>query len=230
MGRHLSKQALFRTTRERLWRALTTTDDLRGWLGTKTHLDLRPGGRLHIADVGDGDVVAVDPPRQMTLWWNIFGPEQRVLSTITVAQATGGSLLLIREDGFPDDEQGAWNLGAADVGWDIRLDSLVAWLANGKRMSPRPYGRLEASFGLRDPSGRGTGVVIRAVEPGGAAERVRLQPEDDLVAWDGEPVVEPADLWRCVWSCRPGQQVILAVRRGGQRQTITVTLALPNVH
>jgi len=48
---------------------------------------------------------------------------------------------------------------------------------------------------------------------------------DVIVAVDGRPVVDAADLVRIVTTLRPGQTTVFSVLRASGRRTIAVTLA-----
>jgi serine protease Do len=71
---------------------------------------------------------------------------------------------------------------------------------------------------------RGVMIVDFASE-GSPAERAGLQPEDIIVALDGEPVDYTAQLQQIVGYKRPGETVDVTVRRhGGDERTFTVRL------
>jgi membrane-associated protease RseP (regulator of RpoE activity) len=78
-----------------------------------------------------------------------------------------------------------------------------------------------AVFGL--PTGQVT-TEVGGVMPGGPADDAGLQPGDEIVALDGQPVAE----WEAARSAiqqRPGDSIALTVSRGGGEQVITVDLA-----
>ena len=70
---------------------------------------------------------------------------------------------------------------------------------------------------------KGGPVTITEVLPGSAAERAGLKPGDRVVAWQGKPLTQAAELIRAV-RAQPGQRVALGIERGGQRLDIPVTL------
>ncbi|MGI4894274.1 MAG: S1C family serine protease, partial [Janthinobacterium lividum] len=79
-----------------------------------------------------------------------------------------------------------------------------------------------------DNSYRGEGVRILdepdAVQAGGPGDRAGLQPGDVLLAIDGRPVVEPAELIVDIRAREPGDTVTLSLRRGNQTSEVPVTL------
>lgn len=70
---------------------------------------------------------------------------------------------------------------------------------------------------------KGGPVTITEVLPGSAAERAGLKPGDRVVAWQGTPLTQAAELIKAV-RAQPGQRVALGIERGGQRLDIPVTL------
>ena len=68
------------------------------------------------------------------------------------------------------------------------------------------------------------GVLIESVTPGSAAESAGFQQGDVIVAMDGEPVTETADLAGVLRSKVPGDTIVITVERGGQQVDLTATL------
>ncbi|WP_432491600.1 trypsin-like peptidase domain-containing protein [Kineococcus gypseus] len=79
-----------------------------------------------------------------------------------------------------------------------------------------------------DSQYRGEGVQVLdqpgAVESGGPADRAGLRPGDVVLAVDGRPVTEAAELIVDIRARQPGDTVTLTVRRGGQDLQVPVTL------
>ena len=85
---------------------------------------------------------------------------------------------------------------------------------NGQDVSPEAAD----AFGVPE------GAVIVEVVPGSAADDAGLQPEDVIVALDGEPIDSMLGLSSRVLVRQPGDEVTLRVVRDGQEQEVTVTL------
>jgi putative serine protease PepD len=73
-------------------------------------------------------------------------------------------------------------------------------------------------------SGDLAGVRLTAVTAGGPADRAGLQTGDVVTKIDGRPVAAADELIVAVRSHRPGDQVTITVRRGGQTRDFRVTL------
>lgn len=70
---------------------------------------------------------------------------------------------------------------------------------------------------------KGGPVTITEVMAGSAAERAGLKAGDRVVAWQGKPLTQAAELIKAV-RAQPGQRVALGIERNGQRLDIPVTL------
>jgi S1-C subfamily serine protease len=85
------------------------------------------------------------------------------------------------------------------------------------------------------------GALVASVEPGGPAGKAGIQPGEDeiefegqkhipaggdtIVAVDGKPLTQSADLPNLISLKGPGDKVRLTILRGKDRRTVTVTLA-----
>jgi S1-C subfamily serine protease len=67
------------------------------------------------------------------------------------------------------------------------------------------------------------GALITSVEDGGPAAAAGILVGDLIVELDGVAIADPDDL-RTALGDRPGKQVEIAVRRGGQRVVVQATL------
>lgn len=72
----------------------------------------------------------------------------------------------------------------------------------------------------------GTGLVVRAVEPGSPADRAGIRQGDILVSIQGEPVKGVSDYKAAMRSLRKGERFRLRVLRGGEEIGIEAEAAL----
>jgi len=68
------------------------------------------------------------------------------------------------------------------------------------------------------------GLLVMWLEEGGPAERGGLLVGDILIAISGQPVGDPDDLFSALNSDTVGKAIAVEVLRGGQPQTVTVTV------
>ena len=134
--RVVEKRVEFDAPVERVWRAITEPAELARWFGEEAELDLRPGGDGSMYWPNHGRfpmrVVEVDAPRRLVWRWTHL-PDQAFddapLSTVvewTLEEREGGGTVLhLRESGFPSEER----RGENDHGWDEELKELVDLLA-----------------------------------------------------------------------------------------------------
>ena len=76
---------------------------------------------------------------------------------------------------------------------------------------------------VRPPAG--AGALVTQVASGGPAEQAGLQPGDVVTAVNGRQIGGPSDIAATIDSQLVGSEVLLQIDRGGQLQTIGVTLA-----
>jgi serine protease Do len=69
------------------------------------------------------------------------------------------------------------------------------------------------------------GVIVANVVPGSPAEEAGMQPRDVITAVDETAIESSADLFAALREYRPGDRVRLTVVRGGEEQSVEITLA-----
>lgn len=154
------------STPEKVWQALTSAEFSRQYFfGHSVDVDLRvggaytvrtPDGALHIA----GEVIECDPPRKLTVTFNVNWPELvaklgPTLVTWEIAQAGEAVRLTLVQS--QDRELGDDILSGGRSGWPAILSSLKSVLETGRplvvQMAP-PQRMLDAlkAMGIETPS------------------------------------------------------------------------------
>ncbi|MEJ2886974.1 SRPBCC domain-containing protein [Actinomycetospora aeridis] len=128
---------------EVVWKALSTADGLRSWLGDEASIDLRPGGSAEVVWTG-GDtaggqhaeirVERVEEPRVLGFTWRVDGVDRedprRTYVEFTLEPTPTGTRLHLVESGFAQLGDADHRRGHAshDEGWTHELGELVAYL------------------------------------------------------------------------------------------------------
>lgn len=139
----VEKRTVLRAPRERVWRALATAEELGAWFGADLHGEIAPGatvsGKITHPDFTlitmTLTVVAVDPGERLAWRWHPYavdpdadyGDEPTTLVDIRLADAPGGTQLVITESGFEALPEGRRALAFRmnDGGWDIQLRNIA---------------------------------------------------------------------------------------------------------
>ncbi len=130
----IERRLELRASPERVWRALTDSDELAGWFSQRADLTPEPGSEGWLEWDGHGRFavrveVAEAPSRLAWRWMN--GPDAAIDAGSTLVEwrleptADGGTLLSLRESGFA----GPSNRTDNAVGWLQELAELVAFVA-----------------------------------------------------------------------------------------------------
>jgi uncharacterized protein YndB with AHSA1/START domain len=154
------------STPEKVWQALTSAEFSRMYFfGNSVEVDLRvggayivrtPDGALHIS----GEVIECDPPRKLTVTFNVNWPELieklgPTLVTYEIEQAGEAVRLTLSQS--HDRELGDDILSGGRSGWPAILSSLKSVLETGKplavQMAP-PQRMLDAlkAMGIKTPT------------------------------------------------------------------------------
>lgn len=150
-----------------LWDALTSRERLPRWF-LPVEGDFRVGGRYRLIGNASGTIVACDPPRALSLTWEIGGATSWVTVTLT---PDGGRTRLELEHVVPDDDHfRRFGPGAVGVGWDLTLHGLGEHLADAAALDPK-----QAMAFLTSPTGkalfRASGAAwLEADRAGGAPD------------------------------------------------------------
>ena len=123
---------------EKVWNALTTTEGLGGWFGSRAEIDdLRPGGTVRVWWDEDGPhtlrIQSVEPPRRFAFTWAIeglpAGDPRRTHVEFSLTPTPAGTRLRVVEIGFaqlPDHLGGAYRSNVD--GWATELAELAEYL------------------------------------------------------------------------------------------------------
>ncbi|MBF6239195.1 SRPBCC domain-containing protein [Nocardia otitidiscaviarum] len=123
---------------ERVWTALTTSEGLGGWFGSRAEVDeLAPGATVRVWWDDDGPhslrVQTVEPPRRFAFTWAIEGlpatDSRRTHVEFTLEPTPTGTRLTVVETGFaqlPDDMTSAYEGNV--TGWTMELADLTEYL------------------------------------------------------------------------------------------------------
>ena len=153
------------STPQKVWQALTSAEFSRQYFsGHSVEVDLRvggayimrtPDGSLHIS----GEVIECDPPRKLTVTFNVNWPELveklgPTLVTYEIAQA--GEAVRLTMSQSHDRELSEDILSGGRSGWPAILSSLKSMLETGKPLSVQmapPQRMMDAlkAMGIRTP-------------------------------------------------------------------------------
>lgn len=124
---------------ERVWRAITDTDELKAWTGMELLVEPQVGGRV-VAQPGDGRVFDYDPPR--LLRFSAADPnvaehveaakKHWTISWELIPDGDGTRIVFVHR--FLRGDQ-LWGLGE---GWHGFLDQLLAYIDHGQPVGPIP--------------------------------------------------------------------------------------------
>jgi uncharacterized protein YndB with AHSA1/START domain len=138
----------FAHPQDKVWRAITETDQLRAWFVQildyeRLRFDPRPGGRIVFVPkaehaemgTGHGEFTRVDPPNLLEYTW-----DAEILRWELKPDGDGACRLVFTN--IFDDRPSAASLGA---GWHAGLDSLEASL-DGRQAGPPAWERLRDDY------------------------------------------------------------------------------------
>ena len=68
------------------------------------------------------------------------------------------------------------------------------------------------------------GVLLQGVSEGSPAEKAGLKADDVIVAFDGEAVADINEYSAKFYATKPGQKIVLTVKRGGKEKDFEVVV------
>ncbi len=126
-ARALVASRIYDTTLDDLWDALTNIERLPRWFLPVTG-DLRLGGRYQLEGNASGEITRCEPPRYLSVTWEIGGDVSWV--NVALEEAAGGALLRLEHLAHvPEDFWSKYGPGATGVGWEQALFGLDLHLA-----------------------------------------------------------------------------------------------------
>jgi uncharacterized protein YndB with AHSA1/START domain len=134
MGRTVEKEVVIRATPGRVFRALTTKEDLERWFVTEAEVDPRPGGSLKFVwetNAIEGKFVEVSPHRIVYILDEGSGYGTTTV-TITLTAEGEGTRLHLLHTGFGEGAHWDQLYRGLDSGWNAELGNLRAWLDDGR--------------------------------------------------------------------------------------------------
>jgi S1-C subfamily serine protease len=120
---------------------------------------------------------------------------------------------------------------AQNVGFAISIDmakSVIDDLRSGREVKTAFLGvvtqQVTAAVAKELSLSTNTGVVVRRVNSGSAADSAGLKTDDVIITIAGNPVTSPDSLAAQVRKLKPGDKVDVLIERGGAQETVSVTL------
>jgi putative serine protease PepD len=117
---------------------------------------------------------------------------------------------------------GAGTNGNVGIGFAVPIDLAARSAAAIVQGKPIQTGYLGVS--MADATGGQDGAIIRDVTPDSPASRAGLRAGDRVTSVDGQAIQSYSEMVARIRAHRPGDEVTLAVTRGGNETTITATL------
>lgn len=131
---------------DRVWRAITTSDNLKHWFPCEVDIELEPAGVVRFGFGGDGQVREIEPPHRLVFTW-----DEDLLEFQLASSAVGTVLTLTHHFG---DRAGAASFA---TGWEQCFAALEAVLAdrepepNADDRRDERHEELVTRFGLDQP-------------------------------------------------------------------------------
>ena len=146
--------------------------------------------------------------------WHVkygFGLPKKVLRRLPMPYA----ILLPEEISTPEQKEG--RLMRVDLPEVPLLPAHFAWYV--------PYNSIEEKrvrMGIRMEEKEGR-LLVESVAPGSPAEKAGIEKGDELLALDGQPVMDTVDVFFRVGEKREGDTAQVSIRRGGEEKTLPLT-------
>ena len=143
IGRTLEKELFIKASPQRVFQALTRSEELERWFLVKAEVDLRPGGAIRFAWAPDvfevGTILVCEPPSRLSYTWETFGPGPTTI-TFELTAENDGTRLRLTHTGIGEGEDWDRYYTSVKSGWSAHLGDLAAWLETGICNPPGPRG------------------------------------------------------------------------------------------
>lgn len=144
LGRSLEKELFIKASPQRIFKALTTKEDLERWFLVKAEVDLRPGGEIRFEwgpDASEvGKIIVLEPPHRLSYSWEALEPSPTTITFELTAENDGTRLRLIHT-GIGQGEDWDNYYTSVNGGWNAHLKNLATWLETGTCELPGPKGQ-----------------------------------------------------------------------------------------
>jgi uncharacterized protein YndB with AHSA1/START domain len=142
-GRTLEKELFIKASPQRVFQALTRSEDLERWFLVKAEVDVRPGGAIRFAwEPGKfevGKILVLEPPHRLSYTWETFGPGPTTV-TFELTRENDGTRLRLTHTGIGEGEDWDRYYSSVKSGWSAHLGDLTSWLETGTCSPPGPRG------------------------------------------------------------------------------------------
>lgn len=218
--------------RSEVFRAFTNTGALRDWLCNSAQVDLRKGGRIYLwwneGYYASGTFTDVKRGESLSFTWQGAGePASEVRVSLT--EADGGTDVEVTHDGVATSEMAErlntiWREGLEslqnllETGTDLRLMRRPMFgLSGADEMTPELAERLGAPVN--------EGLRLTGLVDGMGAQAAGLQKDDIVIGLGGREVANFPGFVAAIQPHKAGDQVMVNFYRGGERQSIEMTLS-----
>ena len=148
-----------------------------------------------------------------------FGLPKKIVRRFPMAYA----IVLPVELSTPEQKEG--RMMETEVPDIPMLPADFAWYVGFESLEEK---RVRMGIRMEEREGR---LLVHAVAPGSPAERAGLEKGDELLAFDGLPVRESADVLYRMGEKREGDKASVTVRRAGEEKTLELTFfRMPKHH
>lgn len=142
-GSEIKYATLVHADRERVYDAFTTAEGLDAWFTQGARVDARPGGEIFFrwVDWGPdhdtidikGEVIEAQRPERFVYTWYETDPAEATTVATTFEARDDGTVVRLREYGYPDTPEGYKSMVEVAAGWGEALTLLKVYAEHGVR-------------------------------------------------------------------------------------------------